>query len=234
MSSPQNIFETIGGEFVLPQYKLIEKLQTVKAFVFDWDGVFNNGEKQSNGSSSFNEVDSMGTNLLRFSFYLQHKKLPLTAIISGEKNETAFFFSQREKFHSSYFKIKDKIIGINHFCAEHGLKPHEICYFFDDVLDLTVARVAGVRIFIPRKATIAFTNYVKQNHFTDYKTGSTSDSYAVREACEMIMTLNGQFDRVMTARTNYDDNYKQYIAARNATPTNFYTLSNEEISKVEL
>ncbi len=234
MSTPQNIFEGLGAEFVLPQYKMSEKLQTIKAFVFDWDGVFNKGEKKADGSSSFNEIDSMGTNLLRFSFYLQHTKLPLTAIISGEKNESAFYFSKREHFNSSYFKIPNKILGLEHFCEQNNIKPHEVCYFFDDVLDLPVARVAGLRIFIPRKASSQFTNYVKQNHLADYLTGNTSADFAVREACEMLMTLNGMFDKAITLRMNYDDIYKQYIEARNSTATNFYSLSNEQISKIEL
>jgi 3-deoxy-D-manno-octulosonate 8-phosphate phosphatase (KDO 8-P phosphatase) len=234
MSLQQNMFESLGAEFLLPQYKLAEKLQTIKAFVFDWDGVFNNGEKNGNGSSTFNEIDSMGTNLLRFSHYLKHKKLPLTAIISGEKNETAFYFSKREHFDSSYFKVTDKILGIGHFCEQNNIKPNEVCYFFDDVLDLPVARVAGVRIFIPRKASTQLTKFVKQNHMADYLTANLSTEFAVREACEMIMTLNGLFDITVTNRMNYDDSYKQYIEIRNNTPTAFYTLSNQQISKAEL
>lgn len=234
MAIQQGIYENLGAEFLVPQFKLSEKLQNIKAFVFDWDGVFNTGEKRADGSSTFNEIDSMGTNLLRYSFFLQHKKLPATAIISGEKNETAFYFSRREHFYSSYFKIPDKIVGINHFCGQNNIKPHEVCYFFDDVLDLPVARVAGLRILIPRKASTQFTNYVKQNHLADYITGNTSAHFALREACEMIMTTNGLFDRVITSRMNYDENYRQYIEARNNTETIFYTLSNLQINKVEL
>ncbi len=234
MSTPQGTYESIGAEFLIPQYKVSEKLQTIKAFVFDWDGVFNNGQKQANGSSSFNEIDSMGTNLLRFSHYLKNKKLPLTAIISGEKNETAFYFSGREHFNASYFKFSDKRIALQHFCDAHHIKPSEVCYFFDDVLDLPIATVAGLRIFIQRKAGLQFNTYVKQNHLADYITGSNSGDFAVREACEMLISCNGNFDQVITLRMNFDDSYKQYIAARNDTPTHLFTLSNGEVSKAEL
>lgn len=234
MSSPQGTYESIGAEFLVPQYKISEKLQFIKAFVFDWDGVFNTGEKQANGSSSFNEIDSMGVNLLRFAHHLKNKKLPLAAVISGEKNETAFFWGKREHFHASYFKFADKRIALNHFCETHQIKPSEICYFFDDVLDLPIAAIAGLRIFIPRRATTGFTQYVKQNHLADYITGSSSGQYAVREACEMLMAANGVFDQVITLRTNFDDSYKQYIAARNDTPTHFFTLSNGVVTQAEL
>jgi len=234
MSSPQNIFENIGAEFILPQYKISEKLQPIKAFVFDWDGVFNSGEKSATGSSTFNEIDSMGTNLLRFSFYLKNNTPPYTAIISGEKNETAFFFSKREHFNASYFKFSNKILALDHFCKQNNIKPFEVCYFFDDVLDLPIARVAGLRIFIPRKATSQFTQYVKQNHLADYLTGSMSDNYAVREACEMLMTANGLYDRTITLRMNFDNTYKQYLEARNNTPTDFYSLDNQVVTRIEL
>jgi 3-deoxy-D-manno-octulosonate 8-phosphate phosphatase (KDO 8-P phosphatase) len=234
MAVSQNTFESIGAEFVTPQYKLTDKFKSVKAFLFDWDGVFNRGEKVAGGSSTFNEVDSMGTNLLRFSHFLQYNSLPVTGIMSGEKNESAFFFAKREHFNGSYFKVANKIVGFEHFCKEHNLKPQEVCYFFDDVLDLPVAKVCGVRVFIPRTASTQFTKYVKQNHMADYITASQSGDFAVREACEMLMTLSGQFERAITLRTNYDDLYKRYIEARNGIPTAFHSLSNNEIIRVEL
>src|ERR1043166_618462 len=93
------------GNFITPEKKVKEKLKHIKAILFDWDGVFNNGQKTSNGGSAFSEVDSMGTNLLRYSLYLRNGKMPVTAVISGEKNETAFYFCNREGFHASYFKF---------------------------------------------------------------------------------------------------------------------------------
>jgi len=39
------IFTQLGGEFITPVSELAEKLSSVKAFIFDWDGVFNDGTK---------------------------------------------------------------------------------------------------------------------------------------------------------------------------------------------
>ena len=39
------MFEKAGGIFCTPAVSILQKLQTVKAFVFDWDGVFNDGTK---------------------------------------------------------------------------------------------------------------------------------------------------------------------------------------------
>lgn len=85
MSHLTQVFTEIGGEFIIPEASLIEKIKHIKAFVFDWDGVFTDAGKDHLLQSRFSEADSMGTNLLRFSYYLNHKELPITAIISGEK-----------------------------------------------------------------------------------------------------------------------------------------------------
>ena len=83
MSHLTQLFTEIGGQFITPEAELIEKLKQVKAFVFDWDGVFTDAGKDHLLQSRFNEADSMGVNLLRFSYYLKHKAIPVTAIISG-------------------------------------------------------------------------------------------------------------------------------------------------------
>jgi len=222
-----------GAEFLISPGVVAEKLRGIRAFIFDWDGVFNDGVKQANGSSSFNEIDSMGVNLLRFASWLKNKKQVFTAIISGEKNETAFFFAQREHFHASYSKMKDKRIALQHFCESNEVHPSEICFFFDDVLDLPIASEAGLRILVPRPATLQFTNFVKENRLADYITGSPSGQYSVREACEMLIHAGGLYKQVITSRVNFDDVYKQYIASRQDITTQFYNLSNGAVSKAE-
>lgn len=234
MNATSKIFENMGAEFVLPAEEIAQKFKDIKAFVFDWDGVFNTGEKIADGSSSFNEIDSMGTNLLRFSYYLKNKQLPLTALISGEKNESAFFFAQREHFNASYFKIVNKKWALDHLCSIYNIQAHQICYFFDDVLDLNVAKQVGLRILIARKASTLFTNYAKKNNLVDYVTASQSGNFAVREVCEMLMGITNMFNDVVTRRMNYEEVYQQYILARNLLPTYFYTYNNLQIINADI
>ena len=234
MNSIIKIYEDMGAEYTTPISDITERLKNIKAFVFDWDGVFNNGEKNGGGSSSFNEIDSMGTNLLRFSYYLNNKQLPHTALISGEKNESAFFFAQREHFSASYFKIAHKKWALDHFCSIYTIQPNQICYFFDDVLDLSIAKEAGLRILISRKASTLFTNYVRQNNLADYTTANQSGNFAVREACEMLMGINDTFNDTITRRMNYDDIYQQYIMVRNLVPTHLYTYNNQQIINADI
>lgn len=234
MDQIQHAFISIGGKFATSPEALAKKLQGIKAFIFDWDGVFNNGQKSADGSSNFSEVDSMATNLLRFSYFLNHGKLPLTAVISGEKNETAFYFCRRECFDYSFFKTPHKTDALKFICEKENLKPSEIAYFFDDVLDLSVAEVCGLRMLVHRKANPLFTDYCVRHQLADYITASEGGHYAVREACELLTGLNGNFDQVIQARTRYADNYKNYITQRRLVNTQFFTVKENIIEQVDL
>jgi len=233
-SKLQEIFTQSGAEFLISSKEIAQKLSNIKAFVFDWDGVFNNAEKNESRSSNFNEADSMGTNLLRFSYYLNNGELPKTAIISGEKNQQSFYFSKREHVDACYFKFSNKTEALNHFCNNHKLKPAEVCYFFDDVLDLSIAKVCGLRIMINRNAGILFKNYIRKNLLADYITFNSGANYAIREACELLMACNDNFDLVIDKRTDYDEVYQKYISLRNNLETNFFSLTDGKITTQNL
>jgi 3-deoxy-D-manno-octulosonate 8-phosphate phosphatase (KDO 8-P phosphatase) len=232
--SSLKIFENNGGKFLVSESLLIANLSRIKAFVFDWDGVFTNGEKDQDMQTRFNEVDSMGTNLLRFTYFLKNKELPIAAIISGENNKTAFAFTTRECFNSNYFKFKNKTDATKHLCETFGITPNEIAFVFDDVLDLSVAKQCGVRIFIPRKSNVLFNDYVIKNKLADYITSSSSGNYAVREATEMLMCCYGLFDQAIDERVGYSENYSNYISQRSAVKTKHFTISEGKITEVEL
>ncbi len=219
-------FTKIGGIFVIPPENIATKLDGIKAFVFDWDGVFNNGTKDQDGTSLFSEVDSMGTNLLRFSGYMTHRRIPCVAVISGERNSASFSWTRRECFSACYYKIANKTDALNHFCEHFNLKPGEIAFVFDDVLDLSFAEMAGLRIFVQRKANPLFNQFVIKNKIADYVTGSESGNFAVREACELMIGLKGVFEQVITERMAYSDLYREYITTRNEVTTKYFTFEN--------
>lgn len=233
MSHITKLFTAIDGQFITPEIELIEKLKHIKAFVFDWDGVFTDVYKDHLMQSRFSEADSMGVNLLRFSYYLNNNTIPVTAIISGEKNNTAFTFVTRECLHVSYSKFANKLEASKHLCATYNLQPNEICFMFDDVLDLSLAEVCGVRIFVQRKANPLLNEYVINNCFADYVTGATSGESAVREACELLIGLNGNYNEVVTERKNFSDTYSKYLALRKTVISRFYTTANGQVVEVK-
>ncbi|MBC7383589.1 MAG: phosphatase [Bacteroidia bacterium] len=225
----ESIFTQTGGVFCTPADELTNKLKTIKAFVFDWDGVFNNASKNENKSSNFNEADSMGTNMLRFNYYLNKQILPPTAIISGEKNELALYFCNREHYTACYYKIPHKIIALKHFCSLNQLTAEEVCYVFDDVLDLSIAEVCGVRILINRQANPLFKNYVVKHNLADYITAHESGNFAVRETCEMLIGLTGTYDKCIDERKDYTSFYQGYLEKRQAIKSQFFKIEEGEV-----
>lgn len=227
-------FSKIGGKFITPYAKLKKQAATIKAYVFDWDGVFNDARKSGESQSYFTEVDSMGTNLVRFSHWLKNKReLPITAVISGEQNDAAHFFLSREHFHTGYFQAKNKRIAFDHFCEVYNLQPKQVAFVFDDVLDMSVAAIAGLRICVHRKANPLTNDFLLRHKLVDYFTSNSGANHAVREATELIMNLHGNSEEVFSSRMKYDETYKAYISARNAPETIFHSVKEDLVRRMK-
>jgi 3-deoxy-D-manno-octulosonate 8-phosphate phosphatase (KDO 8-P phosphatase) len=171
----------------------------------------------------------MGLNLLRFSYWLDHGQIPCTAIISGERNSASFHLAKREHFHSAYFKISNKTDALDHLCRNQGLKPEEIAFVFDDILDISMAAKCGLRILVNRPGASLFHKYIIKHKLADYITGSFSGHYAVRETCELLMGFREIFDRALEERSAFSVNYKAYLEARNEISTFFFSRADEQI-----
>ena len=229
----EQVFAEQGGVFCISAEEFRDKTQKIKAYIFDWDGVFNDGTKDHEGSSVFSEVDAMGTNLLRFSHFLD-KKMPVTAIMSGEKNSLSFHLGTREHFHSVYFKVKNKLQAFEHFLTTWGLASDEVAFFFDDVLDLGISEQCGLRLLVNQKANPLFRNYVVRNNLADYLTANPGGSFAVRELCELIMGARGNFDIVVQQRSHFSSQYETYLTERQLLQTQFYTWNGESILETKI
>jgi 3-deoxy-D-manno-octulosonate 8-phosphate phosphatase (KDO 8-P phosphatase) len=219
------LFSKLGGEFIIPTELFTEKIKKIKAFIFDWDGVFNDGTKNEHGTSNFSEVDSMGINLLRFGWWLSQSKMPYTAVISGERNTMSFQLAKREHYDSCYFRIKHKIAALEHFMAIHHLKPEEVAFFFDDALDLSIAEQCGIRIMVRHGGNPLFQKYVIDHNLVDYITGQAGGAFAVREGCELLLGLSQIHDQTITNRLRFYPEYDQYLSQRQLIETSFFTLS---------
>jgi 3-deoxy-D-manno-octulosonate 8-phosphate phosphatase (KDO 8-P phosphatase) len=214
------------GRFIKDPDTIRQKLEGIKAYMFDWDGVFNNGHKTETGSSSFSEVDSMGTNLLRFSHYLKAGQTPNVAIVTGEQNKAAAYFAEREHFDTVYWGIRNKALALQHFCKEKSIKPEEVVYVFDDVLDFAAAPMCGLRIMIERRSNPLLMAYAEKHNMVDYFTHSDGSENAVREASELVMGLIGQYDAALEHRVSFSNTYLTYIEKRNYSVTKYYSAND--------
>jgi 3-deoxy-D-manno-octulosonate 8-phosphate phosphatase (KDO 8-P phosphatase) len=189
----------------------------IKAVLFDWDGVFNDGWKNIDGGSPFSEVGSMGVNMLRFSLWLRNGVNPPSAVITGQINPHAEKFVQREKFHGIYMGFINKPDAFAEFLAKHGLKPEEVAFFFDDAIDLALARQCGLRVMIGRKAGERFTDHVIARGDVDIVMANSGGDNGLREATEAVIELLGNFADVFDQRAAYTEDYQRYLKERNAT-----------------
>ena len=224
MKETTNLFERVGGEFISSPSFIQERLKNIKAFIFDWDGVFNNGQKSDGSSSSYTEADSMGTNLLRFGHWLKNsEKLPITAIITGENNKTAIKLAKREHFNNIYYKIPNKAIALEHITKLYGIDKSEVAFCFDDVIDLPIAKQCGLRFMIRRNASVKFKQYIIENGYCDYITAHEGGNHAIREISELIISFNNVFNKVIEERTNFSETYQRYLKQRNSKNTEEYS-----------
>jgi 3-deoxy-D-manno-octulosonate 8-phosphate phosphatase (KDO 8-P phosphatase) len=219
MQDIQHIFESKGGEFISSPFLLRQKLKDVKALIFDWDGVFHSGYKDESRSSSFSEADSMGVNMMRFGYYLLNKEIPFTAIISGENNPTALHWAEREHLDLTISGMKNKVEALYYLQSEHDIKPHEVLFVFDDILDLSLAKESGARFLVRKSANPLLIDYCKRKQLADYITGSESGQHCVREVSEVVLSNLQLFDETVDKRVDFDDDYSAYIKKRNAIKT---------------
>ena len=226
-------FSAAGGCFVTPVEELTHKLEQCRAIVFDWDGVFNAGRKGQSSSSGFSEADSMGTNMLRYGLWRRLGQLPYAAIISGENNESAIAFAEREHLTAVFTGMRDKKQVITHICDNDNLQPEQIACVFDDINDLPMAAECGLRFRVHRKASPMFAEFADRREFCDYVTGANSDSFAVREICELMLGLMGSYTDVVASRVARDARYEDYFTIRQAVVTRLYGQEEETIVRRE-
>ncbi len=217
-------FIKLGGKFLTPSNQIISSLAKIKAFVFDWDGVFNDGRKTGDSGSSFSEVDSMGINLLRFDFWLRNNYFPKVFILTGMKNESASEFSKREHFDGIFLNAKNKIEPFKDICSNYMIAADEVAFIFDDILDIEVAKVSGLSFFVGRKSNPLLTDYIIQNEVCNYISGFSGQNHAVREICELIIGLSGDYRKALELRIEFKGKYEDYLLKRNLVSTEVVSI----------
>ncbi|MDZ7849151.1 MAG: hypothetical protein U5L96_21865 [Owenweeksia sp.] len=154
----EDTFINIGGQFYTSAFNIQEKLQNIKAYLFDWDGVFNDGRKGDDHVSDFSEIDSVGVNMLLFGHFLTFKHQAKIALISHENDPICHSWASREGLDEVYLKATQKEKALAHFCDVHDLTPDNVVYVYDDVSDVPVAAQVGLRMVVGRQSNPVFQN----------------------------------------------------------------------------
>jgi 3-deoxy-D-manno-octulosonate 8-phosphate phosphatase (KDO 8-P phosphatase) len=234
MKKIQKIFEEQGGQFITPASQIQKKLKNIKAYIFDWDGVFNTGTKGESKSSNYSEVDAMGTNMLRLGYWLSNnKELPVVSIITGENNSMAIYLAEREHFNHIYFNFKNKAVAFEHLLNTYQLKPEEVAFCFDDILDFPITKQCGLKFMVGRKGSPLFNQYAIEKGYVDYISGQQGGNFAIREITELILGLLNQYNNALDERSAFGKNYSAYLKQRNSQSVKKFVFKEEKIHQID-
>ncbi|MBU6159280.1 MAG: phosphatase [Bacteroidetes bacterium] len=209
------------GKLLMDAATFSSRISGIKAFLFDWDGVFNNGEKNIEGHSAYSETDSMGINMMRFHYHLLKNRMPVCAIISGEHNLLSYKWAKRDHLHAVYAGFKHKETALEDICTKYSLLPEEVLFVYDDVLDLSLAAKAGLRFLVHHAGNPAFESFCIRHQLADYVTRQEGGAHAVREISEVVMQHSGNYDLTIQHRMQYSKEYLAYLEERDRIETPF-------------
>ena len=112
-----------------------------------------------------------------------------TFIITAKKSRIVKLRAKDMDVTRAYQGYHDKLIPFNDILKRFGLKPDEICFIGDDIIDIPVLKRVGFGVAVPNAV-----DEVKQTaHHTTQKSGGRG---AVREICDLILKSQGKWDLV--------------------------------------
>jgi 3-deoxy-D-manno-octulosonate 8-phosphate phosphatase (KDO 8-P phosphatase) len=164
--------------------------------------------------------------MMRFHYHLQKNIMPICAVISGEHNRLSYKWAQRENLHAVYAGIKHKEVALDDICKTHHLQPEEVLFVYDDVLDLSLAAKAGLRLLVHHAGNPAFESFCIKHQLADYISQQEGGHHAVREISEVVMQYSGDYDLTIQHRMEYSQAYLDYLEARNKIKTPFLTFKD--------
>ena len=160
-----------------------EKLSSVKAFVFDFDGVMTDGNVWT-----YADGETVRCGNIKDGFAIQYavKKGYIVAVISG-----ATSMSIDNRMHAlgvtqCYTGCGDKIKTFNEFLTKNGLSEEEVLCMGDDIPDYPILQRAGVSA-CPSDAAVEIKETV------DYISHFPGGRGCVRDVIEQVLRLHNQW-----------------------------------------
>lgn len=207
-------YTEMGATFIIDPEILQKKLLDIKAFVFDWDGVFNTGHKGIGNPSPFSEPDASGITLMRYAYERLHGSFPAIAIITGEGNENALDLADREFYNAVYLKSSNKAEAVADLAKKLNIHVHQIACFYDDYNDMPMARVCGLQFMINKSSNLLYKSFMANSGWCSYITANVQPNNPIREVTELVMGLLGQYKVCGNSRAHFDDDFKNFLQKR--------------------
>lgn len=160
-----------------------EKLNQIRAFIFDVDGVLTDGTVHITPAGemlrTMNIKDGFAMKAAVESGYR-------VCIISGGSNEGVRIRLQNLGIQDIYLGVPDKVSCFYEFCDGYQINPNDILYMGDDIPDYHVMQKVGLPS-CPQDASPE----IKQ--IADYVSHRNGGKGAVRDVIEQVMKVQGKW-----------------------------------------
>ena len=164
--------------------EITERAKRVKVFIVDIDGVMTDGRIvysiYGDELKFFDVQDGFGITLLA-------RAGIKTVIITAKKSRIVKIRGKDLKVAKNYQGFLDKLIPFNKALKKFKVKPEEICFIGDDLIDLPVLKRVGLAVAVPN----AVEDIKEHTHYITSKTGGRG---AVREICDLILKSQNKWD----------------------------------------
>lgn len=167
--------------------EVLDKAKKIKLIIFDVDGVLTDGSlfygDDGQEYKAFNSQDGHGMKMLQQSGVL-------VGIITGRTSDVVTHRMKNLGITHVYQGKLEKLPAYEELLEKLSLKPEQVAYVGDDVVDLPILIRAGLAIAVPGAHELA----KRHSHWiTTQKAGSG----AAREICELIMKAQGTYEPAM-------------------------------------
>jgi 3-deoxy-D-manno-octulosonate 8-phosphate phosphatase (KDO 8-P phosphatase) len=162
---------------------LTDRAEGIKLLLLDVDGVLTDGSlffgDDGQEYKAFNSRDGHGIKML-------HETGVEIAILTGRSSQVVLHRARNLGITRIIQGAHDKLVSYQALLAETGLKPEQIAYMGDDVVDLPVLRRCGLACTVPDAPAevLARAHYVSR---------AAAGRGAAREVCELIMRAQGSW-----------------------------------------
>jgi 3-deoxy-D-manno-octulosonate 8-phosphate phosphatase (KDO 8-P phosphatase) len=168
---------------------VLNRAKTIKLVIFDVDGVMTDGGltigDDGQEYKTFNTQDGLGMKLLKASGVEM-------AIITGRTSNVVKQRSESTGVAHFYQGVDDKLVAFHDLIAKLNMKPEQVAFMGDDVVDMPPMLRCGFAVSVP-----AAPESVKSRaHYVTVREGGRG---AVRELCELIMQAQGTFEAQMAS-----------------------------------
>ena len=167
--------------------ELKKRILEVRMMIFDVDGVLTSGKViYMDDGSEIKEFDAQDGHGIKM---LQRAGVEV-ALISGRACKAVEHRARDLGIARLYqgFKVKTEPYG--RLLAETGLKASQTGYMGDDLIDIPILRRAGFSVAVPNGVDHIFP-------FAHYVTRAGGGRGAAREVCEMILQVQGHWEKSM-------------------------------------